>query len=1110
MSEVSQRIEEQTRQSNTQASFLLGKLRILSSSVHRASESQFPPALDQLRDIHSAAVEASEAWKIVQILDHLHFPTMKERFANISGPAQGTFDWIFEDSEAFVEKQPGSEMSFRDWLGAGSGIFHVEGKPGSGKSTLMKHVCELTATKELLTEWAAQSKLITFHFFFWKRGTPEQRSLMGLIRGLLWGVVRQSPQLARLLFPHLWLPTEASDTSQPEIVELSEDDIVKAFILLTDGGIVFDEYRFCFFIDGLDEFEDSRGYTQSQLMQHLQRWTSNPSRNVKLCVSSRQLPIFSNTLSSAQRLTIHLFTSDDVRELVESRLWANTAFLELAKAEEDRCCNIAQQVIQRAEGVFLWVCVLLNQLEESLANGDSVTMLENIVDSAATELDDLFRSILDSIPLRYRKQAFTIFALALRLENFLLSEKSRDARGGAKKADYENGEWYLSLFSCSFLVEALDKNQNLERIVSTVPKSIPSDQAGYRSQVEIGNAAVAARCKGLLERRQGMVKFIHRSIPEFLQKFLVEKLTLSELNDEIISSTLAWMMLVDFSYREKTPKPDTNQHSGSMSTTFDTDLDSWSSTSNSILSESDDFAPTIPGRNKETDGCLGFIFRLLLQIQQAPGANSETVMMLLQQIERELLYHQFGVSTFDQVPQDKRHHIDTFSPDDDSLLIKSLYFLASRMAYTELIIWDHGSKTASLTQGQGWLVSNLLQGAFASLPSHRCTPRERKYMGFSISQMAEYFLKAGVVSMTTKMEVDDRFPPWSDYPDPDVWAKYAQVSSDSSSESSRFQEPIMVTLEDLIVISLLSKPRHSRREKAQLCLDPLPPGIMDLLRVFLAHGGGLSMSVSMARMHPNSTEVGAAGQLQADSDAEIELIQKDPYDKKGHDEDEDESGEDGNTYFMTGRSKHQLGERIHLLRDDGSEIMTFVGTIGSSHELVRSFRELLVSSGGSISLKELLRFITPPSQELPYPVVDLQISTQPDGDSEATHRSIEPEASSEKASVASADEEDSGSEIADPPGAVSWAALGEYLSLPVFLDAAVLTHCSCGAGSTCSVFFDGNVMKQESWRNLLRVIKHSSFHFISSSGSQVLPRKAHMREQLRIHKGKSPTFALVF
>lgn len=252
------------------------------------------------------------------------------------------------------------------------------------------------------------------------------------------------------------------------MVYLSDDDIIKAFGLLVVSGEVYDKYHFCFFIDGLDEFDKSRGYTQYRLTQHLLRWTSSPCRNVKLCVTSRQLPIFSKALSPAQRLTIHVFTVGDIKELVRLKLETNTTFQELAKSEKHRCDEIVRQVIQRAEGVFLWVCVLLNQVEESLGNGDSVAMLENIVKSAATELDDFFRNILESIPLRYRKQAFVIFALAMRLENILLSDEGRDITVRAFRDMYENisqnVSLSLSLFSCSYLVEALDTDQNLTEV----------------------------------------------------------------------------------------------------------------------------------------------------------------------------------------------------------------------------------------------------------------------------------------------------------------------------------------------------------------------------------------------------------------------------------------------------------------------------------------------------------------------------------------------------------------------------------------------------------------------------------------------------------------------
>jgi hypothetical protein len=44
--------------------------------------------------------------------------------------------------------------SFISWLSSGEGIFHISGKLGSGKSTLMKFLCEHKHTKVELQKWA--------------------------------------------------------------------------------------------------------------------------------------------------------------------------------------------------------------------------------------------------------------------------------------------------------------------------------------------------------------------------------------------------------------------------------------------------------------------------------------------------------------------------------------------------------------------------------------------------------------------------------------------------------------------------------------------------------------------------------------------------------------------------------------------------------------------------------------------------------------------------------------------------------------------------------------------------------------------------------------------
>lgn len=47
--------------------------------------------------------------------------------------------------------------SFLHWLSTGNDIFHITGKLGSGKSTLMKFLCEHKRTKEELQKWAGES-----------------------------------------------------------------------------------------------------------------------------------------------------------------------------------------------------------------------------------------------------------------------------------------------------------------------------------------------------------------------------------------------------------------------------------------------------------------------------------------------------------------------------------------------------------------------------------------------------------------------------------------------------------------------------------------------------------------------------------------------------------------------------------------------------------------------------------------------------------------------------------------------------------------------------------------------------------------------------------------
>jgi hypothetical protein len=93
-----------------------------------------------------------------------------------------------------------------EWLEEGSGIYWINGKAGSGKTTLMKYIVEHATTSQHLSTWAQKSGS-EYHmgsFFFWASGTLVQRSLSGLLRSLLFEILDQVPEIAPVLFPDLW------------------------------------------------------------------------------------------------------------------------------------------------------------------------------------------------------------------------------------------------------------------------------------------------------------------------------------------------------------------------------------------------------------------------------------------------------------------------------------------------------------------------------------------------------------------------------------------------------------------------------------------------------------------------------------------------------------------------------------------------------------------------------------------------------------------------------------------------------------------------------------------------------------------------------------------
>lgn len=86
---------------------------------------------------NSSAIEMQQAF-----LNALYYQEMHRRYHNILEAHTGSFSWIFDKSHEDIP------LLFTEWLESRSGTYWITGKPGCGKSTLVKYAFDHPRTLE--------------------------------------------------------------------------------------------------------------------------------------------------------------------------------------------------------------------------------------------------------------------------------------------------------------------------------------------------------------------------------------------------------------------------------------------------------------------------------------------------------------------------------------------------------------------------------------------------------------------------------------------------------------------------------------------------------------------------------------------------------------------------------------------------------------------------------------------------------------------------------------------------------------------------------------------------------------------------------------------------
>ena len=492
---------------------IMESLDNLTSLVYGDRKEPTSAMADLTSQLSSLAIEGKSYPMQLKVIESLRFEMIFERRKRIVEAYPTTFEWLF--SEPSPVELPGVPML--QWLRERNGIYWVSGKAGSGKSTFMKFLTNDERTRQALEVWAGTKRLVIASYFFWNAGTEMQKSQLGLLQTLLYTVLQQCPQLASQICP-AQIQKAASSTlvwTRAEILEV-----------LKDLGLrTSDSTRFCFFIDGLDEFHGDH----TEVLEVMKDLTSD---HIKICFSSRPWNVFQNAYGANCGLKLQLqdINRQDILRFVEGTLSKERHFRDL-KASDNRYDRLVNEIVERASGVFLWVFLVVQSLRRGLCNSDTISELQDRLRILPTELELFFQHILDSVEKVYHRQAARIYLIRL------------SAQGS------------LTTMTASFFDEK-DSNFALTRLSSSWGKDEIKSRTRHISR------RISARCTDLIEvSEEHKVEFLHRTVRDFLHlrdvhDLLVQRAGVDfDAHQYICNATLCQLLLpINVSYESpKTP-----------------------------------------------------------------------------------------------------------------------------------------------------------------------------------------------------------------------------------------------------------------------------------------------------------------------------------------------------------------------------------------------------------------------------------------------------------------------------------------------------------------------------------------------------------------------------
>ncbi|KAL5381558.1 hypothetical protein DPSP01_007011 [Paraphaeosphaeria sporulosa] len=294
------------------------------------------------------------------LLDSLQFDQIDARQMTIKNAHTKTCKWLLTKPE------------YIDWLdiaklGEHHGFLWIKGKPGTGKSTLMKFA--------LANAWETMKDRTVVSFFFNARGEDMEKSTIGTYRSLLLQLLERLPAL-QFVFESVGLSSSSIRPDHQWGIESLKSLLEQAIQSLQSSVVCF--------IDALDECEEEQVRDMIQFFERVGELSASTNIRFQVCFSSRHYPHITIQKGISLVLERQEGHSQDIANYLESELR-----MEKSKIAQ----QIRSELQEKASGVFMWVVLVVGILNKEHDRG-RIHALRRRLQEIPGDLHKLFRDIL--------------------------------------------------------------------------------------------------------------------------------------------------------------------------------------------------------------------------------------------------------------------------------------------------------------------------------------------------------------------------------------------------------------------------------------------------------------------------------------------------------------------------------------------------------------------------------------------------------------------------------------------------------------------------------------------------------------------------------------------